>query len=324
MPELPPPKRQPACEPETARLPPAAGVAYAELHCRTNFSFLEGASHPDELVQTATALGYRALAITDRNSLAGVVRAHVAAKSAGLSLLIGAEVTPADAPPAVLLATDRAAYGRLCRLLTRGRRNAPKGECQLTLDDLAEHAEGLLACVAMKQVLAFRGLLNDERPAVGPSAGSGDPRRTNHAFREIFSDRCYALAELHHGPDDRLLLAQMQALASKHRLPLVAANDVHFHEPERQFLADVLAATRAGCTVAELGHRRFPNAERYLKSPAQMAALFAGSSQLIARTVEIADRCTFSMDELRYEYPEELAPPGMTPLEYLTRLTWEG
>src|SRR5262245_22946376 len=154
MPELPPPKRQPVIEPEIARLPVSAGVAYAELHCRTNFSFLEGASHPDELVQKAMALGYRALAITDRNSLAGVVRAHVAAKAAGLKLLIGAEVTPADAPPVVLLATDRAAYGRLCRLLTRGRRNAPKGECLLTLDDIAEHAEGLLACVVLKQVVA--------------------------------------------------------------------------------------------------------------------------------------------------------------------------
>jgi len=335
-----------------------AGVAYAELHCRTNFSFLEGASHPDELVQTATALGYRALAITDRNSLAGVVRAHVAAKAAGLKLLIGAEVTPIDAPPVVLLATDRAAYGRLCRLLTRGRRNAPKGECRLTLDDLAEHAEGLLACVVLKycllesrlQAVVCRksspaeagtptsqpltaGLLNNGRPAVGPTAGSGDPRRTEgdprrtkilHTCREIFSDRCYALAELHHGPDDRLLLAQMHEIAREHRLPLVAANDVHYHERERRFLADVLAATRAGCTVAELGHRQFPNAERHLKSSAQMAELFAEAPQLIARTVEIADRCTFSLDELRYEYPEELAPPGMTPLEYLTQLAWQG
>src|SRR5258708_15344589 len=150
MPELPPPKRQPVIEPETSRLSSADNGAYAELHCRTNFSFLEGASHPDELVQTAMALGYRALAITDRNSLAGVVRAHVAAKSAGLKLLIGAEITPADAPPAVLLATDRAAYGRLCRLLTRRRRKAPQGECLLTLDDIAEHAEGLLACVVLK------------------------------------------------------------------------------------------------------------------------------------------------------------------------------
>src|SRR5262245_9767395 len=150
MPELPPPKRQPVMESESPWRPGSGVIPYAELHCRTNFSFLEGASHPDELVQTATALGYRALAVTDRNSLAGVVRAHVAAKAAGLKLLIGAEVTPTNAPPVVLLATDRAAYGRLCRLLTRGRRNAPKGACRLTLDDLADHAAGLLACVVLK------------------------------------------------------------------------------------------------------------------------------------------------------------------------------
>ncbi len=339
MPELPPPKRQPVTEPQNTRALTSSGVAYAELHCRTNFSFLEGASHPDELVQTAAQLGYRALAVTDRNSLAGIVRAHVAAKAAGLKLLIGAEVIPADAPPAVLLATNRAAYGRLCRLLTRGRRNAPKGECLLTLNDVAEHAEGLLACVVLKHCWSSdfslpeppattAGLPNSRRPAVAPTAGSGDPRRTIadvlNRYREIFGDRCYALAELHYGPDDRLLLAQMQAIGRRHHLPLVAANDVHYHDPERRFLADVLAATRAGCTVAELGHRRFPNAERHLKSPAQMAALFGGPGPLISRTVEIAGRCTFSLDELRYEYPEELSPPGMTPLEYLTHLAWQG
>src|SRR5438445_2547531 len=265
MPELPPPKRQSVIEAgsgqKTAGLSTIAHVAYAELHCRTNFSFLEGASHPDELVQTAAQLGYRALAITDRNSLAGVVRAHAAARSAGLKLLIGAEVTPVDAPPIVLLAADRAAYGRLCRLLTRGRRSAPKGECALTFDDIVEHAEGLLACVVLKHVLgrpvvpglpvlaALRvrpggerqaltaGLLDGGRPAVRSTAGSGDPRRTSgnprrtkmadalHKYREAFGDRCYALAELHHGPDDRLLLAQMQNIAKQHRLPLAAAND---------------------------------------------------------------------------------------------------
>ena len=370
MPELPPRKRLPVTDaesgsaPETARTSAADDIAYAELHCRTNFSFLEGASHPDELVQTATALGYRALAITDRNSLAGVVRAHVAAKSAGLKLLIGAEVTPVDAPPAVLLATDRAAYGRLCRLLTRGRRNAPKGECRLTLDDIAEHAEGIVACVLMKHVLAYgqyegelpkesdfgygpfhfrRGdfrfkkrclesLTNpkSEIPAserTGPtSVALGCASRLNGLFkyREIFGDRCYALAELHRGPDDRRLLAKMQQVANQHRLPLVAGNDVHYHEPERRFLADVLCAIRAGCSVAELGERRFPNSERHLKFPAQMAGLFADHPEVIRRTIEVAGRCNFSLDELRYEYPEELSPPGMTPLEYLTRLTWNG
>ncbi|MBI3861323.1 MAG: error-prone DNA polymerase [Planctomycetia bacterium] len=307
MPELPPPKRQPIWK--TGARSESSAVPYAELHCRTNFSFLEGASHPDELVQTAQGLGYRALAITDRNSLAGVVRAHTAAKTAGLKLLIGAEVTPIDAPPAVLLATDRAAYGRLCRLLTRGRRNAPKGECVLTLEDLAEHAAGLIAGVILKQVLAI---------------ADAPPHVPLHRYREIFSDRCYALAELHRGPDDGWLLVRMQQVADDCRLPLVAANDVHYHEPQRRVLADVLAAIREGCTVAELGHRRFPNAERALKAPDQLAHLFAECPRAIARTVEIAARCSFSLDELRYEYPEELAPAGMSPFEYLSQLAWQG
>ena len=243
MPELPPPKRQPVVESAAQpHFPPpsaGSGPAYAELHCRTNFSFLEGGSHPDELVQTAKALGYRALAVTDRNSLAGVVRAHTAAKSAGLKLLIGAEIAPTDGPPVILLATDRAAYGRLCRLLTRGRRNAPKGECLLTFDDLAEHAEGLLACVVLKHFLAFN-----------------HPVETLHRYREAFADRCYALAELHRGPDDRGLLARMEDVAKQQGLPLVAANDVHFHQVDRRFLQDVLTATRFCCTVAELGYGR--------------------------------------------------------------------
>ena len=317
MPELPPRKRQPVTDAEKrdrsakrGQVPLSAG-AYAELHCRTNFSFLEGASHPDELVQTAAALGYQALAITDRNSLAGIVRAHVAAKSAGLKLLFGAEVTPTDAPPAVLLATDRAAYGRLCRLLTRGRRSAPKGECRLTLADVAEHAEG------------YWRVFVETRSGVWDRLRS--PLNALGTYREIFDDRCYALAELHRGHDDRRLLAKMGQVAHQHGLPLAAGNDVHYHEPQRRFLADVLAAIRAGCTVAELGERRFPNAERHLKSPVQMAALFADCPDAIRRTVEVAGRCNFSLDELRrYEYPEELSPPGMTPLEYLTVLTWQG
>ncbi len=327
MPELPPPKRQPVAEPGFTH-PVVGAVPYAELHCRTNFSFLEGASHPDELVQTAQALGYQALAITDRNSLAGVVRAHTAAKAVGLKLLIGAEITPVDAPSVVLLATDRAAYGRLCRLLTRGRCNAPKGECLLTLDDLAEHAEGLIACIVLKQFLAFAedASVGCAVPTMNMEHGGHSPPYAEvlHRYREIFAGRCYALAELHRGPDDRRLLARMQQVAVDHRLPLVAANDVHYHESQRRFLGDVLAAIRARCTVAELGHRQFPNAERFLKPPAQLAVQFADCPQALARTVEIADRCHFSLDELRYEYPEELSPPGMTPFEYLTQLAWRG
>jgi error-prone DNA polymerase len=297
MPEQPESKRRPI---DAAPQRQQAPIPYAELHCKTNFSFLEGASHPDELACRAAELGYQALAITDRNSLAGVVRAHGAAKQMQLKLLIGAEITLSDAPPVVLLATDRKAYGRLSRLITTGRRNAPKGECRLTFDDLVAHADGLLAGIV------------------------GEASEDLFRYRELFADRLYLFAELHCGPDDDRELEQRLRLAKEARIPLVAANDVHFHHPCRRPLADVLTATRAGCTVAEAGELLFPNAARHLKSPQEMRELFALAPTAICRTVEIADRCHFSLDELRYEYPEELAPPGQTPLEYLTQLTWEG
>jgi error-prone DNA polymerase len=343
MPEQPPAKRE-------VRLPAVSGPApaairYAELHVKTNFSFLEGASHPDELAARAAELGYRALAITDRDSLAGVVRAHAAAKTLGLKLLIGAEVHPLDAPPVILLATDRAAYGRLARLLSLGRRRAPKGQCELRLEDLAENAAGLIALVCSP---ANR---EGEAPAephlsAGPHWSAAPPLRaaSNFAsaqqelrppessslvreladYRDIFGDRAYALVELHRGPDDTQDLEKALDLARRARLPLVAANDVHYHLPERRALADVLMAVRLGMTVVEAGPRLSANAERHLKSPAEMAELFARYPAAIARTVEIADRTTFSLDELRYEYPEELCPPGMTPLIHLTQLAWRG
>ena len=307
MPDPQPAKRTPSPVPPCK---PDAAVRYAELHCCTNFSFLEGASHPDELVARAAELGYAALAITDRASLAGVVRAHVAAKEAGLKLLIGAEVSPIDAPEVLLWATDRAAYGRLSTLLTLGRRAAPKGECLLTFDDVARHADGLLAGVLLA--------------ACGLAGAPAKPQAALLRYRELFADRCYAVAELHRGADDRRRLGQMRRLAREAGLPLVAANDVHYHARRRRPLHDVLTAVRHGCTVAELGERRFANAERRLKSPATMLALFADCPDAVARTAEVADRCTFSLDELRYDYPEELCPAGLTPLQYLTGLTWDG
>jgi error-prone DNA polymerase len=314
MPELPPAKRAIPL-PAMTRLPQAASVGrYAELHCRTNFSFLEGASHPDELVTRARELGHAALAITDRNSVAGVVRAHVAAKELRFKLLIGAEITPDDSPPIVLWSIDRAGYGRLCRLITRGRRTAPKGESRLRLGDVLEHAAGLLAGVVLKRQ---------------PTAGSREatpPRRDLPlaALLDAFGDRAYLLAELHRGPEDARLLQRWIATSRQSGLPLVAANDVHCHVRTRQPLQDVLTAIRHGCTVAELGERRFPNAERSLKSAPEMAALFAQCPDAVARTVEIADRCQFSLEELRYDYPEELCPRGLTPMQHLIHLTWLG
>jgi error-prone DNA polymerase len=303
MPEIPPSKRREPLQPSASPHSSIPVPHFAELHCKTNFSFLEGASHPDELVQQAAELGYRALAITDNQSLAGVVRAHAAAKAVRLKLLIGAEIAPIDAPPIVLLAPDRAAYGRLSRLLSVGRLRAEKGECRLQLADVAEHAAGLLACV-----------LSDR---------AGDAREL-FAYREIFADRAYALVELQRGADDRLDLETMLARSRQARLPVAAAGDVHYHVPERRALHDVLTAIRAGCTVAEAGERLFVNGERHLQPPAEMAARFADVPGALARTVEIADRCRFSLDELRYEYPEELCPAGVTPAEYLARLTWQG
>jgi error-prone DNA polymerase len=283
---------------------------YAELHAKTNFSFLEGASHADELVRRAAELGYVALAVTDRNSLAGVVRAHGAAKDAGLKLIIGAEITPDDAPPVVLWATDRASYGRLSRLITQGRRRAEKGACRLRFDDIAQYAEGLLAGINWKLQNANCTMQNEQS--------------TIHSYRDLFGQRCYLLAELHRGPDDRRWLQQLRELSRQTRIPLAAAGDVHYHAPERAALHDVLTAIRHGRTVAAATEHLFPNAERHLKSPAEMIALFAEAPDALRRTLEIADRCTFSLDELRYEYPEELVPAGFTPSEYLAGLTWAG
>jgi error-prone DNA polymerase len=315
---------------------------YAELHCKTNFSFLQGASHPDELVQRAVELGYHALAVTDVNSLAGVVRAHAAAKGSGLKLVVGAEITPVDAPAVVLWAPDRAAYGRLCRLITRGRRRATKGECVLTLQDVAEHADGLLAGVLVRpweddvpwpRLTEMQNPVSERPNHVAESLRDSNPvsERPGYVvqavldrYRQIFSGRCYLIAEFHRGPDDLRRLEWLQQLSRAAELPLVAAGDVYYHIPARQPLQHVLTAIRHGVTVAQAGGLLFPNAQRHLKSLDELRELFARIPDALQRSREIADRCTFSLDELRYEYPQELAPPGLTPLEYLKRLTWQG
>ena len=321
---------------------------YAELHVKTNFSFLEGASHPDELVQRAAELGYAALAVTDRQSLAGVVRAHVAAKEAGLKLLVGAEITPDDGLPLVLLPTDRAAYGRLARLLTRGRLRAQKGQCRLLQSELAEAAEGLIACVIPRPAAAAP-LANVAGTRRVPSAVAGTRRVPSvqhegssgrhtacacyfqpalldavQSYRELFGDRCYLLAKVHRGPDDRQWLKRLVDLARRTRVPLAAGGDVYYHVAGRKALHDVLTATRLGTTVAGAAGHLFPNAQRHLKTPAEMAAALATAPGAVERTREIADRVGFSLDQLRYEYPRELAPEGESPIHYLSRLAWAG
>ncbi len=272
---------------------------YVELRCKSNFSFLRGASHPEELVKQAVELRYPAIGISDINTLAGVVRMHCAAKEAGLKLLVGAELTPSDGDPITLYSINRSAYGRLARLITTGKKRAPKGYCYLTPEDICSRAQDLIAIVH----------------------GASD---SISFYRSAFADRLHLGVSLHCGHDDMKHLAEMDALARRHRLPLVAVNDVHYHRRQRSILQDVLVCIREGVKIADAGPLLFPNAERHLKSYEEMLYIFNGRRDIVERSCEVADRCSFSLDELRYEYPAELCPPQYTISEYLSRLTWEG
>lgn len=316
MPEHPhPPSRVASIPFRAAETPPRNSrpetAGYVELYARSNFSFLSAASHPDELVQRAAALGHGAIAVTDTNSLAGVVRAHVAAKTTGRKLLVGSEIVPEDAPTAVLLPVDRGGYANLSRLITVGRRRAKKGECRLGFADVAAHAEGLLALVPLW-------------PHVLTMEGTDEAWPRLQEYRDVFGDRCYSLAGLFLGPEDKLALARMGDLAKRARLPLVATNAPLVHDAGRRFLLAVLTAVRLGRSIHELAAELPRNGERQLKSGDEMRRLFADRPDAVRRTLEVAARCNFSLDELRYEYPEELVPPGMTPIEHLTQLTWKG
>jgi error-prone DNA polymerase len=296
---------------------------YAELHCLSNFSFLRGASHPEELVERAQALGYAALAITDECSVAGVVRAHLAAKDAGLPLLIGSEFTLADGLRLVLYATDRDTYGDLTQLITRGRRSAVKGTYALTRDDVAALASRCLA-LWLPEMREMRVRLEIPEPVSTRRTAAGkfesDPHFPDHArwFADVFPGRAWIAAELFARSGDRARLATLQALARATGLPLVAAGDVHMHARARRALQDTLTAIRLSTPIAECGYALFPNGERHLRSRARLAALYP--RELTEATLDIVARCAFSLDELRYEYPEELVPAGATPASHLRAL----
>jgi len=339
-------------------------MSYSELHCKTNFSFLEGASFADELVERAAELKLHALAITDRNSLAGVVRAHEAAKARGVKLLIGAELHFEDAAPVLVYAMNRGGYGRLARLLTVGRRRAEKGECQLYLEDLLEHAEGLMA-VYLPSFVRSGGTpaavcCTSALGGKSAAAPSATGLQTLFRVRGVFGPRLSLGLELHRDQSDALKRARVIELSKLSGVPIVACNDVHYHCAQRRFLQDALVCIRHGCSVQTAGRKLFPNGERRLKSAEEMAEILSGESgvgsaecreaagrsggtfaaenlsrplggksaaapdQWLARSVEIADACTFSLDELRYEYPEELTPRGVTQTAHLRALTWAG
>ena len=278
----------------------AAAPAYAELHCLSNFSFLRGASHPYELVSRAKELGYEALALTDVASVAGVVRAHEAAKEHGLQLIVGSEVTLVDGLKLVLLATDRGSYGRLTSLLTLGRRRAAKGRLELTRDDFSDVA-GLIALLV-------------------PDAAC---RTADAGFiRETFGDCAWIATELLYGPNDRARLDDLRTLGRHCGLPLVAAGDVHMHLRSRRAMQDVLTAIRLGVPIRAAGKALQPNAERYLRPRLKLAQIYP--APLLRETLAIAERCTFSLDSVSYQYPEEVVPPGETPTSHLRALTEVG
>ncbi|MEZ6197540.1 MAG: error-prone DNA polymerase [Planctomycetota bacterium] len=300
MPELPDPKLHPhpARRPGPAPGPRAArGPRYAELWARSNFSFLVGASHPEELVTRAAELGYAAIALTDQASFAGVVRGHLAAKEAALPLAIGAELNLVEGDRLVLLAPDRAAYGGLCRLITEGRRRAAKGECRLTRHDLAARAEGLVA------------LLVPADAALLPRADAVDLALEADRLRplaRLFPGRAHLVAALREGPDDRARLDRLEHLEVELGLPLVAATGASAHAAERRRLRDVLAAIREGATVRELGDRVPAHGAEELRAPADLARLYRRRPELLERAADLASELHFSLDELRYEYPDEI------------------
>lgn len=278
------------------------GPAYAELHCLSNFTFLRGASHPHELVERACRLGYSALAITDECSVAGAVRAHMAAKQLGFKLLVGAEFRLVCGTRFVAIAMDRRGYGRICRLISRGRRAAAKGSYRLSREDV--QALGLEGCFVLW------------------IAGARPDRDGAEWLRRCFGASVRIAVELLLEGDDRHRLEQLERIGRELQIPLLASGDVHMHSRDRRMLQDALTAVRLNVSIEKAGWQLYPNGERYLREPARLSRLYP--AELLRESAAIADACTFSLDELRYEYPRELVPQGETPTSHLRNLVEAG
>ena len=282
-----------------------SGSRYTELQVTTHFSFLRGASSCEKLFATAAVMGVEALAVVDRNSLAGVVRAHEAAKTTGVRLVVGCRLDLTEGYSVLVYPTDRPAYSRLCRLLSLGKKRAGKARCELGWPDLVAYREGLIAVLV-------------------PDEADEDCAMRLRRLRDAFGDRAYMALTLRRRPNDQLRLFELANLATRMRVAPVVTNDVLFHEPGHRILQDVVTCIRHNVTIDELGARRERHADRYLKAPQEMHRLFAGYPEALARTIEIDERCRFSLEELAYQYPEERADPTLTPQETLEQLTWEG
>ncbi|NRQ17515.1 error-prone DNA polymerase [Ensifer sesbaniae] len=278
---------------------------YAELQVTSHFSFLRGASSCEELFHRAAEIGIEALAIVDRNSLAGIVRAHQAAKDTGVRLIVGCRLDLDDDLSVLVYPTDRPAYARLCRLLSLGKRRAGKAKCRLGWTDLIAHGEGLIAVLI---------------------PGEADDRLAHQLrrLREAFGDRSYLAMTLRRRPNDQLRLHPLANMAAALGVTTVVTNDVLFHVPERRILQDVVTCIRYNITIDEAGFRRERHADRHLKPPEEMVRLFSRYPEALGRTIEIMERCRFSLDELAYQYPEERSNPELTAQQTLEQLTWEG
>ncbi|MGE8424712.1 MAG: PHP domain-containing protein, partial [Sphingobacterium siyangense] len=287
-------------------------MVYCELQITSNFSFLEGASHPEELIEQAARLGYNSVAVTDRNSLAGIVRAHMAAKKAGIRLIPACRLDLQDGPSLLAYPTDKEAYGRLSTLLTVGNLRTEKGRCELYKNDVFQYAEGIvfIICPPEKLVVGF------------------ELEQSFIAFVQECQQRlqgCLNLGikKLYRG-DDAKLLFRINQLGEHLAIPLVVLGDVYYHVPERRELQDILTCIREKCTIHTAGFNLYPNAERYLKSITEVERLFRLYPEAVEQSVKIANACRFSLDDLKYIYPDELSSHGRTTQEELSYLTWEG
>jgi len=284
-------------------------AGYAALWCKSSFSFLEGASHPDEYVEEAATFGLSALALTDRDGVYGVVHAHRRALELGVRLVIGSEVSVEDGTRIVLLAADRSGYANLCRLITRGRLRSDKGSSSVTWDEVCAHAGGLLA------------LWGGERSAL---TGAIEPLHVATSLKDAFDDRLYAIVARHRRAEEKEEEARLRRRATRFGIPFVAAVETLYHSPSRRPLQDVLTCIRHGTRLTTVGRMTRPNAEHALKSPRAFAELFDDDFPAVLRTREVAERSAFTLGELRYRYPSEQLPDGKTSSEWLRELTLTG
>lgn len=287
-------------------------IEYIELQVTSNFTFLRGGSHPEELVEHAQALGYKQIAITDRNTLAGIVRAHAAAKAKGIRIIPACRLDLQDGPSLLAYPTDKEAYGRLSGLLTVGNRRTEKGKCELYRGDVFAAGKGIKFLVIPPELVD----------------ATFDFDRTFYErvreYRNAFGPDLYIAATRYYNGHDTKRMFRIQQFAEQWRIPMVATNDVHYHIQQRRELQDILTCIREKCTIYDAGYRLLPNAERHIKSQQEINRLFRTLPDAIRRTQEIANACRFSLDDLKYVYPHEITPDGRTPLEEITRLAWEG